>query len=85
MFTPGDGDPNLSSDQFGSTNKANPDHAEQITYQYPLSRYHTGHPIDQALGYKDIAHGIGQKLAAEKVGAEGILNGVRAVQGGHHG
>ena len=80
MFTPG-ADPNLNGDQFGNTK---PD-AEQITYQYPLSRYHTGHPVDQALGYKDIATGIKTNLHATKVGAGEILNGVRAVQGGHHG
>lgn len=73
------GDPNLNSDQFGNTS----DHVEQITYQYPLSRYHTGHPVDRALGYKDIAHGITTKLHGTKVGAGEILNGVRAVQGGH--
>jgi hypothetical protein len=82
MFTPSDSgaDPNLNSDQFsGASGKKEP---EQITYQYPLSRYHTGHPVDQALGYKDIATGIKTNLHSTKVGAGEILHGVRAAQAG---
>jgi hypothetical protein len=78
-----DGPSNLNSDQFSGQQR--PEHTESITYQFPFSRYHTGHPLDQALGVKDIVSNLGSKIKGEKVSHSAILGNVAALQRGGGG